>query len=106
MERRISMAVSPGGGELIIRIPWTHISEAVVAHTPNGDIPVHFTGRQQQIFDLLCNGLRNKEIADIINLTERTVKFHVSLILSKLNFKSKQQILQTFGKVVMLPRTA
>ncbi len=43
------------------------------------------TDREQGVLRLLARGLTNKEIAVELVITERTVKFHVSSILSKLN---------------------
>ncbi len=41
------------------------------------------SSREQQILDLLLENLANKEIASKLNISERTVKFHVSNILAK-----------------------
>ena len=42
------------------------------------------TRRELDVLRLLAQGLENKEIASSLVITERTVKFHVSSILSKL----------------------
>lgn len=42
------------------------------------------TDRVQEVLNLLAQGLQNKEIATQLVISERTVKFHVSAILSKL----------------------
>lgn len=42
------------------------------------------TAREQHVLRLLAQGLQNKEIALELAITERTVKFYVSSILSKL----------------------
>ena len=42
------------------------------------------TGREQEVLEVLAQGLQNKEIADVLKISERTVKFHVSAILRKL----------------------
>jgi len=47
-------------------------------HSPE-TIPI--SPRQQQVLDLLLAGKSNKEIANELFLTERTVKFHVSSLL-------------------------
>ena len=46
--------------------------------------PDALTARQKEVLNLLATGLLNKEIADQLNISERTVKFHVSEILGKL----------------------
>jgi DNA-binding NarL/FixJ family response regulator len=43
------------------------------------------TDREKEVLHLLARGHQNKEIAVELNVTERTVKFHVSSILAKLN---------------------
>ena len=46
--------------------------------------PDALTERQKEVLHLLATGLLNKEIADQLHISERTVKFHVSEILGKL----------------------
>ncbi|MCY3765131.1 MAG: response regulator transcription factor [Gemmatimonadetes bacterium] len=46
--------------------------------------PDALTARQQEVLKLIATGLLNKEIADRLYISERTVKFHVSEILAKL----------------------
>ncbi len=47
------------------------------------------TAREMEILALLAEGVANKEIAARLNITEHTVKFHVSSILSKLGVTSR-----------------
>ena len=46
--------------------------------------PDALTARQKEVLNLIATGLLNKEIADRLYISERTVKFHVSEILAKL----------------------
>ena len=46
--------------------------------------PDALTARQKEVLNLIAKGLLNKEIADRLYISERTVKFHVSEILAKL----------------------
>jgi DNA-binding NarL/FixJ family response regulator len=47
------------------------------------------TSREMQVLAMLAEGLGNKEIASRLNISEHTVKFHVSSILGKLGATSR-----------------
>jgi DNA-binding NarL/FixJ family response regulator len=49
------------------------------------------TPREQEVLRLLAEGLPNKTIADRLNISEHTVKFHVNAILSKLGAQSRTE---------------
>jgi DNA-binding NarL/FixJ family response regulator len=50
------------------------------------------TTREKQILRLLQGGLRNRVIAQRFGVSQRTIKFHVSNILRKLNLKSRKEL--------------
>lgn len=56
----------------------------------------HPTIREEQVIGLLRNGFSNKMIADVLSITERTVKFHVSNVLQKYKVDSRRAFLQNF----------
>jgi DNA-binding NarL/FixJ family response regulator len=56
-----------------------------------GDMRESLTPREMDILRLLAKGRSNKEIADVTDLSEGTVKTHVSRILSKLDLSSRTQ---------------
>src|SRR5215472_10366453 len=51
------------------------------------------TGREIQVLELLMRSLTNKEISAALRIGERTAKFHVSNILSKLHVEDRRGLL-------------
>jgi NarL family two-component system response regulator LiaR len=51
------------------------------------------TAREGQVLQLLFRRLTNKEIAHQLNISERTAKFHVSNVLSKLGLENRRNFL-------------
>ena len=49
-----------------------------------GGAPGGLTPREREVLELLAKGLQNKEIAAVLHIGERTVKFHVSALMRKL----------------------
>jgi two-component system response regulator DevR len=50
------------------------------------------TSRERQILTLLRTGLSNHAIAQKFGISQRTIKFHVSNILRKLNLKNRKEL--------------
>jgi two-component system, NarL family, response regulator YdfI len=49
------------------------------------------TQRETEVLDLLAQGLANKQIAARLNISEHTVKFHVSSIYTKLGVANRTE---------------
>jgi DNA-binding NarL/FixJ family response regulator len=49
------------------------------------------TMREREVLQLLAEGLPNKIIAQRLNISDHTVKFHVNAIMSKLNAQSRTE---------------
>ncbi len=54
-----------------------------------------FTTREHQIVDFLRQGYSNKQIANILHISERTAKFHVSNVLRKCEIENRRDLLAT-----------
>ncbi|HEY8355645.1 MAG TPA: response regulator transcription factor [Methylophilaceae bacterium] len=50
------------------------------------------TARERDVAVHVANGLSNKEIARLLNITERTVKAHISACFERLNVKDRLQL--------------
>ncbi len=53
--------------------------------------PNDLTRREVEVLKLLARGLFNKEIADTLSISEKTVKNHVSSIFKKINVSDRTQ---------------
>jgi DNA-binding NarL/FixJ family response regulator len=49
------------------------------------------TGREDEILRLVAEGLSNKEVAGRLALQEKTVKHHMTRVLSKLNVRNRTE---------------
>jgi DNA-binding NarL/FixJ family response regulator len=64
----------------------------VLPVTPKGEANDTFlTPREKEVLQLLAQGVGNKEIAWRLHITEHTVKFHVSSLMSKLSAGSRTE---------------
>jgi len=66
---------------------------AVKGEIGSNVIDSRLSDREIQIVELICKGLSNKEIAEKLYITEKTVKTHVSNILMKLDMKDRRQVI-------------
>ena len=53
--------------------------------------PAQLTARELEVLALVAEGLGNREIAERLFLSERTVAHHVSAILRKLGVRTRAQ---------------
>ena len=65
-----------------------HVARRDQNASPN---TVSLTPREQSVIDLLARGKSNKEIAATLGVTERTAKFHVSAIFTKLGVSNRTE---------------
>jgi DNA-binding NarL/FixJ family response regulator len=92
---RIAAQVAVGGycvpHELLIGfvesiLPELHRSKSLVAE-------VEISRREREVLNLLLENLSNKEIAAKLFVSERTVKFHVSNLLSKFGVQRRAELI-------------
>jgi DNA-binding NarL/FixJ family response regulator len=70
----------------------THIPSAVakdLVGAMRASARERLTDREAEILRLIARGMANKEIAAELDISERTVKFHVSEILARLNVANR-----------------
>lgn len=67
------------------------------------EYPEALTERELDVLRLLAQGVSNKEIARHLSLGEKTVKTHVSNILSKFNVQSRTQVALLAVRLGLVP---
>ena len=72
------------GGSLLQPIVASRLLERISQVTDGSKSASSVTPREMDVLRLMAQGFQNKEIADDLGITERTVKFHVGSILSKM----------------------
>jgi DNA-binding CsgD family transcriptional regulator len=55
---------------------------------------ISLTRREEEVLSGLMQSLANKEIAANLNLSERTVKFHVSSLLAKFRVRGRMELVR------------
>jgi len=78
------ITLSPDHFELINSQP-TPVSK------PASESPISLTARELEVLALLSDGLANKQISLELEISEHTVKFHVSSIYQKLNVSNRAE---------------
>ncbi len=66
---------------------------------------VELSGREKEVLECVLLNLANKEIAQRLHIAERTVKFHVSSLLTKFNVRDRVSLMRqaTIGMVPASP---
>jgi DNA-binding NarL/FixJ family response regulator len=82
--------VHRGGSVLDPAVATRVLSEVANASAHDAELE-RLTGREREVLALLGEGLTNKELAQRLFVAEKTVKTHVSAVLSKLHLTDRTQ---------------
>lgn len=82
------------GPELVQRL--MHATREVLQRSPNAPLPkVDLSGlsdRERQVAQAVASGQSNKEVADQLHISERTVKAHLGVVFEKLGVRDRVQM--------------
>jgi DNA-binding NarL/FixJ family response regulator len=85
-----AIRVVEGGGSLLQPVVAARLLRQV-SNASATSLPESLTERELEVLLLLAKGRQNKEIANELWISERTVKFHVSAILAKLQVGNRTE---------------
>ncbi len=94
-----AVRVASQGGSLLQPVVASRLLQHV-AHS--AESPPALTPRELEVLRWLAQGKTNKEIAAALNITQRTVKFHVSSILRKLGAGNRTEVLASAAKLGLI----
>jgi ATP/maltotriose-dependent transcriptional regulator MalT len=84
-------ALSPedldGVAAVVLDVQDAHATSIRGDETP--DLVEPLTVREQEVLEQMADGLSNRQIAHALDISEHTVKFHVSAILGKLGVATR-----------------
>jgi two-component system nitrate/nitrite response regulator NarL len=86
------LAMDEGVGESVLRSP----------PVPSGTLVEPLTPREEQVLQLLADGLTNRRIGERLGISEHTAKFHVNSILGKLGARSRGEAIAQAARLGLL----
>lgn len=72
---------------------WSYFGKKFSEQKKEESSDLQFTKREQEVLQLICDGLNNREIAEELFISERTVVGHKSNLLAKTNCRSTISLL-------------
>ncbi|HLV93604.1 MAG TPA: response regulator transcription factor [Candidatus Acidoferrales bacterium] len=85
------------GGFWVPRAVLSRFVDSILSSTQGrrlrGDSPAELSRREQEVLNSLLENLANKEVADRLHISERTVKFHVSNLLAKFGVRRRADLI-------------
>lgn len=85
------------GGFWVSRTVLSRFVDSILSSTQGrrlrGDTPCELSRREQEVLNSLLENLANKEVAERLHISERTVKFHVSNLLAKFGVRRRADLI-------------
>ncbi len=68
-------------------------AQVVMQHARDQDPLETLTARERDVFDIMARGHNNPEIADLLSVSEATVRTHIASVLDKLMLRDRTQVM-------------
>jgi DNA-binding NarL/FixJ family response regulator len=80
--------------------------KSMVDENPKAPPANSLTDREKQVVELICKGLKNRDIADKLFITETTVRHHLTSVFNKLEITSRLElVIHAFKNNIVAPPT-
>ncbi len=86
-----TMQTSAKTSRRVVRSPRSRLTD-VVARVERFASIRGFSPRESQVFELLVIGFRQREIAELLDIKERTVKYHAARLRKKAGVESRYDL--------------
>jgi DNA-binding NarL/FixJ family response regulator len=98
LREKLSLAIDTvaAGGFWVPRALLSRFLDTIVGSSrgrPQSGLSASISGREREVLETLLDNLSNKQIADRLHISERTVKFHVSNLLAKFQLARRQDLI-------------
>ncbi|MFE0258230.1 response regulator [Streptomyces sp. NPDC059010] len=93
-ERLLAAVAAVRGGDALFAPSVTRRLVEAYAHRPTDERPADLddlTSREVEVLKLIARGLSNPQIADLLYISEATVKTHLNRTMNKLDLNSRAQ---------------
>ena len=94
-----AIRVASQGGSLLEPVVASRLLQHVSA---SSSLPEPLSAREMEVLGLIAEGHTNKDIADRLVISVRTVKFHVSAILRKLGADNRTEAVKTARQLKLI----
>jgi DNA-binding NarL/FixJ family response regulator len=92
-----ALSLVAAGGFWVSRTVLSRFVDSILTATRGRrlrvDSPAELSRREQEVLSGLLENLANKELADRLHISERTVKFHVSNLLAKFGVRRRADLI-------------
>ena len=103
----IAFAMNNLGGKLQTNISDSNLTQLKLSipYEPKPKTNTYLSHREREVIELLAKGMRDREIARQLFISDRTVKFHISNAVNKLNARTRiQAIHQAYSQGLLINR--
>jgi DNA-binding CsgD family transcriptional regulator len=90
LEQLIELGAKPAATRIRLQLKSAGVKAPRGPREATSSNPARLTGRELQVLRLICSGLRNRQIAEELFVSERTVDHHVAAVLRKLGVDNRQ----------------